>query len=288
MGNIVYIHNQNQKKDFHELVKESGGFSNWIHFRLVNDDVRIFCGKNNSEIYQLVISKKYDNWEYRVMDFISYIDSANINGVVEITKDDLKNAEEKYIGHSYNDKSLREYEPSVLVHSAPMKAWKSIQKDKCLKSWNNLHQAGLINEKNPIGNLLGDPNEFSDYVMLGSGSTCEVVVSSSDKGEITCDIDTVYQPGVRLYLDAKKIANDGKLVRDGAHLKVKDQLELEEYLLYAATAENIDIDEKNWTPQTFSEKADKVFEDKKFKAKEQHITLHLSRGPQVSGVRSRI
>lgn len=244
------------------MISKSNDYSNWIYFKLSNDNVKVFSGKNNSKIYHLIISENYSNWEYRVMDFINYINASTINGAIEITKEKLKCSKTQYGNHTFNDKILRPFEPTVLIHSTSLKAWESIQNDRCLKSWNKLFESGLIEEKNPIGNLLGDPYEFSDYIMLGNGVTCEIVVSSSDKGKIDCDVNVLYQPGVRLYFNAKLIAADGILIRDGAHLKVKEELEYEKYLLFTATSETVDGYEQNWTPKKFAEKADEAFEMK--------------------------
>ena len=97
--------------------------------------------------------------------------------------------------------------------------------------------------------------------MFGSGVTCEIVVASLEKGEIVWDINQLYNPGVRLYFDARKIAEDGKLIRDGAHVKVKDKLNLEKYLIFAATPKIVDPSEHNWTPKKYTEKSDLVFRE---------------------------
>lgn len=263
MGDLFYINDNTGLENLIPYKEKAANDSNWIYFKLTSDtDCELFCGKNEENIYQFIVSKKYKNWVYRVMDFVSYIKSSKINGIITIEKDEMKYAEKCYMGHHYRDNQLREYECKVLIHSAPLNAWKSIQKDNCLKSWHVLFQEGYIVNKNPIGELLGDPNEFSDYVMLGSGTTSEIVVSSSDKKEINCDINVSYEPGARLYLDANKLAQDGKLIRDGGHIKVKDRLELEKYLLFIATSETVDKKEKHWTPKKFTDKADRVFTKK--------------------------
>lgn len=263
MGNVFYYDKNTHIDEIKELHDKESKDSNWIHFKLTEDaDYKIFCGKNKLGLYEITLNKKLECWEHRVMDFISYVNYGELNAILEISKHDLELCKKKYNGHSYKDTLLRKYESEVLIHSAPKKAWNSIKSDTCLKSWNILNKEGKVFEKNPIGNLLGDPDEFSDYVMLGSGTTCEIVVSSSDKKEINCDIECKYEPGVRMYFDAGKIASDGKLIRDGAHKKVKDELELEKYLLFIATAETIDVNEKDWTPRMFTERADEIFNEK--------------------------
>ncbi len=47
--------------------------------------------------------------------------------------------------------------------------------------------------------------------------------------------------GVRLYFDAAKIAKDGLLVRDGAHLKVTDTLPIDKYLIWTDTPDILGI-----------------------------------------------
>lgn len=260
MGKIYCIDKKEGIAPFLDEIISSNNISTWLHFVLVKDaDYSIFTGKNADGIYQIKVNKKIDYWEYRVNDFISYIETRDLKGILEIDKDSLAYVKEKCKENTYSDPFLRPYESKVLIHSCPARAWPLIKDDDCLKSWNILMNQGKVQEKNPIGHYLGDPEEFSDYVMLGTGTTCEIVVSSSDKHEINCDENCLYEPGVRLYFDANKIAEDGCLIRDGAHTKVKNQLNLERYLLFAARPENVDDNLKTWTSKAFSEKADKLF-----------------------------
>ena len=79
-----------------------------------------------------------------------------------------------------------------------------------------------MNEEKQIGYLLGDPEEYSDFIMLGSGDNIggEYVVMSKQAGYIKCYDDEEYQPGVRIYLNARKLLEENKLLRDGVHYKV--------------------------------------------------------------------
>ena len=95
--------------------------------------------------------------------------------------------------------------------------------------------------------------------MFGSGVQCELVVASKQNGRIVMDPDEDYQSGARLYFDATKIAEDGLLIRDGAHLKVKDFLQLEPYWLWTATWMNVGIPDRVTTPRIFAEIADRIF-----------------------------
>lgn len=164
-----------------------------------------------------------------------------------------------YEGHHYNEPVLRKGEPLVLVHSTPMNSWKQINQDGMLKSWNKLKAERAVEEECPIGIQLGDPVDFSDYIMFGGGVTGEIVVNSKQQGKITMDVNTDYLSGARLYFNAEKMAQNGLLVRDGCHLKVKDTLPLEPYLLFAATWKNIGLASQVSTPKIFSEKADEAF-----------------------------
>ena len=61
-----------------------------------------------------------------------------------------------------------------------------------------------------------------------------------------------------MYFGAAKIAADGLLLRDGAHLKVQRVLSLEKYLVWTATPKILGISEIT-TPREFGEKADNSF-----------------------------
>lgn len=73
------------------------------------------------------------------------------------------------------------------------------------------------------------------------------------------DVDAEYSTGARLYFDAKKMAMDGLLVRDGCHLKVKDTLPLTPYLIWTATWDILGLDSPLSTPRIFAEQSDKQF-----------------------------
>lgn len=140
-----------------------------------------------------------------------------------------------------------------------MESFAQIKKDGCLKSWNILKAENTIIEDKPIGSLLGDPSDFSDYIMFGKGVAGEIVVNSKQQGKIVMDENAEYLTGARLYFDMKKIVEDGRAVRDGAHLKVKDTLPLEPYLIWTATYENIGLKNRISTPKIFCETADREF-----------------------------
>lgn len=232
--------------------------SSWLVLVLSSDlDIPMIVGKNNGCAYTIKISKQlHDDWRMAVGDFIGYCNANNLNGIIVITEDEYNKAQNYYVGHSYNDTLLRDHETPVLVHSTPMENWLQIQKDGTLKSWNKLNSP----EKEPIGKQLGDPTHFSDYIMFGGGISGEIVVNSKQSGKIVMDIDAEYKTGARLYFDAEKMAKDGLIVRDGAHIKVRDSLPLAPYLIWAATWNKVGLESQISTPRVFAELSDKKFE----------------------------
>lgn len=194
-------------------------------------------------------------------DFVSFHTAMNKNMLLVMTEREQAEMERSYIGHVYNE-PLRDYEPKVLVHSTTRENWQQIRCDGMLKSWNRLKKEKILREEQPIGSCLGDPIDFSDYIMFGGGVHCEIVVLSRQKGKITMNPQEEYEPGARLYFDFERIAADGLLVRDGAHMKVREVLPLEPYLLWAATMETMGMPGKKSTPEQFSKVADAMFEEK--------------------------
>lgn len=235
---------------------------NWIMLKLRETaDYFLFTGRGRSGIFQVIITKRCSDWQYRIMDFLGYERSYDKNIIAVVSEHDLEDAKSEYEDHSYMDRLLRPYEQRVLVHSTTFDCWQSIKKDGCLKSWNLLKLEGDIDEVSPIGEKLGDPYDYSDYIMFtNGGASGEMVVSSKQKGRIDMNIDTPYNPGARLYFDAQRIADDGLLVRDGAHVKVKDELPLDKYLIWAATADMADLYRQEITPRKFADVSDRLFQ----------------------------
>ena len=231
--------------------------SSWLVLVLSSDmDTAMIVGANNGCAYTIKISKQlHDDWKMAVGDFIGYCNSNKLNGIIAITEDEYNDVQSYYVGHGYNETNLRDYEMPILVHSTSMENWHQIQKDGMLKSWNRLN----VFEKEPIGKQLGDPVHFSDYIMFGGGVSGEIVVNSKQSGKIVMDIDSKYKTGARLYFDAERIAKDGLLVRDGAHIKVKDYLPLEPYLIWTATWDKVGLESQISTPRIFAELSDKRF-----------------------------
>ena len=200
--------------------------NSWIILMLTDSpDYQQMSGSSNGCAYTIKVSRKqYKDWKMAVGDFIGFCKANEKNAILVMSEAELKSAKNHYEGHRYNEPFLRENESTVLVHSTPMNSWKQIKRDGMLKSWNILKTQKVITEEQPIGIQLGDPTDFSDYIMFGGGVTGEIVVNSKQQGKIVMDTNAKYLTGARLYFDGKRIAQDGLLVRDGCHLKVKDKI----------------------------------------------------------------
>lgn len=235
--------------------------SSWIVFTLTcSVDNRAITGMGKEGVYFIRLSRFLnDDWQLSVGDFIGYCNANKLNGILVMSEADYENAMKKYVGHSYNEPILREDESPILIHSTTADSWVSIQRDGYLKSWNRLKRDMAEWENEPIGTQLGDLAEFSDYIMFGGGVSGEIVVNSKLSGFINMDVNAEYHTGARLYFDAKRMALDGLLVRDGAHVKVKDTLPLEPYLTWVATWDKLGLESPVSTPKVFAETADKQF-----------------------------
>lgn len=217
------------------------------------------CFENS--IYTLKISKNYKYWYYDLCDLVDFYKGSDIEVISEISNDDLALARKLYGNHQYNEHILREYEPDVMVHSTTKNNIQSILSDKKLKAWNLLRAEKSGWEQQPIGALLGDIEDFSNYVMLsGISQNNEIITASKSNGEINTDINQSYVAGARFYLNAQKLADDGLLLRDGAHIKVRDYIDLEQYLIWYSTPETLGIDEHT-TPKIFFELSNKKFNE---------------------------
>lgn len=236
--------------------------NSWIILMLTDRlDYEQMCGSSNGCAYTIKMScNRFKNWKIAVGDFIGFCEANKKNAILVMCEADLRSAKKYYEGHRYNEPLLRENEPYVLIHSTAMNSWEQIKKDGMLKSWNILKTEKVITEDQPIGIQLGDPMDFRDYIMFGNGVTGEIVVNSRQQGKIVMDTNAEYLTGARLYFDAKRMAQDRLLVRDGCHLKVKDRLPLEPYLIWIATWETIGFASQVSTPKIFAEQADKQFE----------------------------
>lgn len=258
---MLYYTNNNFDSYTHNPYNNNQPYdSSWVLLKLIEyADFKSFTGNNDSGIFRLILTKRLSEWKFCVMDFIEYEKSHNKSIIIAVNPKDLDLAKTEYAGHCCTDNLLRSYEHPVLVHTTTPTAYRKILKSGYLKSWNMLNNN--FNSQ-PIGAKLGDPIDYSDYIMFNNGGFfSELVVASKEKGYINMDIHTSYTAGGRFYFDAEKIAKDGLLVRDGTHLKVRDYLELNKYLLWIATPELVGLSDET-TPYEFGTKSDEMFERK--------------------------
>lgn len=215
------------------------------------------CFENS--IYTIKISKNYEFWYYDLCDLIDFYNYTNIDVVLEVNENELSLARQLYGNHKYNESTLREYESKVMTHSTTKENLESILISKKLKAWNVLSREKPNWENQPIGFLLGDIEDFSNYVMLSLISqNNEIITASKTNGTINTDINQSYIAGARFYLDAQRLASDGLLLRDGAHIKVRNFIDLEKYLIWYSSPERLDIDEHT-TPKEFFELSNERF-----------------------------
>lgn len=261
MINLIYFASDQ------ELIKQLSDLSpddyqKWIRFVLADTTDYTMFTSTEENIFTLKVSKNYPQWDFALMDFLGYEESYGKNIILDVSKEDFELAKQNYRNHHFQEECIRDYEPTVLVHSTTWISWEQIKSSGSLKSWNMVKIDNPDFEKEPIGKQLGDPQNYCDYIMFSDGHVAsEIVVASKLHGYIEMDVNKEYQTGARLYFDMQKIAEDGLLVRDGAHLKVKDQLPIEKYLIWVATWENTGLSSQTSTPMAFTTAANKMFNE---------------------------
>lgn len=258
---MFYINNNQPSNSWSNIITSKAFDSTWIEFNLTDShDYKVISGLNKNSIYTVKVSRHYTNWRMSVCDFVLFHEALNKKILLNITQQDFIMAKNHYGRHQYNDNFLREYEPKVLVHSTTYDNWNAIKEDGYLRSLNILRKDYGFAEEKPIGKDLGDPDDFSDYIMFSNGEVSgELIVLSKQQGKIVMNQEMEYETGARMYFDAKKIAEAGLLVRDGVHLKVKNELHIAPYLLWTATWKDIGLPNSISTPIVFSEESNYKF-----------------------------
>ncbi|MDD5698274.1 MAG: hypothetical protein PHH77_06615 [Victivallaceae bacterium] len=233
-----------------------------IYF-LNRDDDAIMNGTGKNGIFTFAVSKCAADIKFRVADYLRY---ENRHGRLVIAGADYDFDITSFIAEADKftppEKEWRLSDPAVAVHSTNPDSLKSILKDRAIKS-----SRLLADEEKSFITLgygkLHEPPEYNQYVHYGpmaSGHT-EAIVLSQQKGEICTDLDSVYVPGARIYLDHHKMIDAGIVTRDGLHIgKVKGFIDLDQYLLDIITAADIDKNRASWTPSEFFEMANMIFE----------------------------
>lgn len=236
----------------------------WSLFNL-NRDLRGKYGisKQGQGIFTLSVNPNFDDWIFRLGDFIQYETYYGRKVIIHIPE--IKNPKiiiNEVIKSKFREKRVRYTDEKWLVHSTLLDSWKLIKESGQIKSLRKLNKDGI----NIIGigiEPFGEPEDYNDYVMLDTVNGCsELVVSSRQKGRICTNGDVEYAPQVRMYFDAHKIIEDGLGVRDGVHvLKIYKSLPLKPYLKQIYFEKDIPYikGRKSWTPTLFTEEANKQF-----------------------------
>ncbi len=221
-------------------------------------DYNSFCSLENS-IYTVKISKQYKYWYYDLCDMMGFYHDSDVELILDISDSDIELAKSLYGNHCFDEKALRDYETAVMVHTTTLESYNKIMADGAIRCWNALKQQSKDFEDKPIGSLLGDIKDFSNYVMLSPITVNnEIIVASKQKNCIDVNPNQTYKAGCRFYLDAKKLACNGLLLRDGQHIKVKSEIPLDKYMIWYSTAERMGLPIIT-TPSDFFELSNKEF-----------------------------
>jgi hypothetical protein len=196
----------------------------------------------------LMYNEKNDGYIDELVYFIEY---ENINGrSVIIDSNQAKEEIEAIIVAGENDFKATKY----LVHSTTEIGWNRIEKsgkitaDYFLKERSN-YNSDLINDY-----MNNEPKEYCQYVDLADMEwNSEIVVAAHQYGKFITDESIEYVPGIRIYLDFKKMKNDGIIVYDGVHYaKVYKEIDVRKYMVKAIGKGNFK-DINKWSPKLFME-----------------------------------
>src|SRR5690554_4523085 len=113
MSNLYFIDELTKVNPF----SQNGQYDdNWVELSITNSfGYQMMTGKNL--IFSFKVSKRFEGWQFRVMDYISYQLLENRNVLISASKDDYEDAHTAYKGHSIYDREPRPYEPEILIHS---------------------------------------------------------------------------------------------------------------------------------------------------------------------------
>ena len=237
----------------------------WSCFRMLDaDDDIILNGTGDNGLYRFLAGRKVENLETKLADFLRYENAHGRKVIVsfppDIAADELVN---RALASVSNTSTIRPDDPRWIVHSTSLEAWERIRTCGELRSLARLRGEGI--DARGVGlSEFREPDDYAEYVMLCRYDhiAAEHVVASQVAGRVITEEDTPYEPGVRLYFDARRIILDGLAVRDGLHiLKVHDHLPLERYLVATISVEDIDPrgEVSVWTPRTFLDRANEWF-----------------------------
>ena len=222
------------------------------------------CGSGKNSIFRHGEMFENPGLMSRLADYLRYENAHDRNPILSFPDDiDVDVFVSQALSETPPENVLRDSDQRWLVHSTNVDAWVSIQRDGALMAQSILLEEGT--EILSVGfNQLEEPQEFSEYVMLGSieNEYSEYIVASQQKGKIYTKADAPYIPGVRLYFDNHMIIESGLGTRDGMHrIKVYKRLPLSPFLVAAIGEGDIECDKKveEWTPRLFWRAANTEF-----------------------------
>lgn len=229
---------------------------------LDRDDDQFFNGRGRLGTYSVRFGRRTDQLVSRVADFLRY--EHDWGRQVLIAAEYPLNLTE-FIANALTETPSPELpratDPAVVVHSTTADRRPQTEHSGRLVCAADLRAAGQQLPALAFEHF-GEPEEYSQFIHF---SPCgipngEVVVLSHQRQAILTDLDAVYQPGARLYFDARQLIVDGLAVRDGLHvLKIHRELPLQPYLLTTITPDDLAEEGPDWTPRTFAAAADREF-----------------------------
>ncbi|MGN1410101.1 MAG: hypothetical protein ACI4XJ_07985 [Eubacteriales bacterium] len=232
---------------------------NWSAF-IYDDSTPYFSNVYpDTKVYVLKFAPAADPENLRFFDFLWYEQSYGRNVIVRFCSGMNANEILSRFHNMNNVVNYRISDGEVLVHSTTLSSWESIKREGALLSPSMLRRKGQAIRE--IGlNVMLEPKDYSDYVMLDIPNGCgELVVNSRNLGYVCTDPNVPYSPGIRLYFDVKRLFRDGLVTRDGLHpVKIRGKLPLDGYLLAAISSKDFPY-EIQWTPTKFTEKANELF-----------------------------
>ena len=240
----------------------------WSSFCILDKgDDQFVTGKSGDGPFSARFGRRVEHLETRLIDFLRYENAQGRIVILSFPGDiDIDCYVTQALSRMPNPDAVRPDDPAIIIHSTTLDAWEKISTDGQLKAASELsQQARIVDCLSEVAHYLeNEPPEYRDYIMFGTiaSTTPEKIVASYQAGRFILDDDAVYEPGVRLYFDNRRMIGDGQAVRDGLHtVKVYKRLSLSPYLLAVIGVSDLDPQRevKMWTPRLFVERADQAF-----------------------------
>jgi len=214
-----------------------------------NTKYDLITKRTNSGCWLVKYNK--NNYQDHIYDFIKY---ENINGRIVIIQTEYIDEVTTII-----DKNITSIIPGILVHSTSLEASSEISKEMKIKALKYLEKNNRSIGTKIVKYQINEPEEYSEYIMLGEveGNT-ELVMAMYQRDTFNTTENDLYKPGARIYLDSKKMDNDGLIIRDGIHIgKVHKEIDLSKYCIKIITANEFPFGEE-WTPKKFRDACNSV------------------------------